>query len=125
MSSMTTGARADATRPAKPLPTGMRTPLLDLLLQPARGAGDQHLLVLVEQEDRNGIHVQEVLDPQQVVDEQLVERAFCALNIFGRRSPRAGLRHPHPVLHAPDGIGALRRRLLARGQALEQVGRAL
>ena len=53
--------------------------LLDLLLQPARGAGDQHLLVFVEQEDGNRIHVQDALYPKQVVDEQLLERALGPL----------------------------------------------
>ena len=95
--------RCDPAREA--LADGDSDALLDLLLQPAGGAGDQHLLVFVEQEDGNRIHVQEALDPQQVVDEQLVERALGPLDVFGRRAPRAGLLAPHPVLHARHGIG--------------------
>ena len=50
-SGMVTGRRSAATRPANPRPTGIRA-LLDLLLDPLRGARAQHLAPS-EQQDRD------------------------------------------------------------------------
>ncbi len=68
-----TGPRSAATRPAKPRPTGMRTPLLDLLLQPLRGPGGQRAAVLLQQQDRDGVHRQDVAHALEQLVQQLAQ----------------------------------------------------
>ena len=116
-SSITTG-RADRRDAAgEALADRNADSLLDLFLEAAGGARDEHLAVLVEQEDGDRVRVQELLDSQQVVGEQLLERALGPSDVFDGRSPRAGFPAPHPVIHAPHGIGALWKRLYAEASS--------
>ena len=80
-SAMAIGCRWAATRPAKPLPTGMPDTLLDLLLDPLRRPRVQHPAVVVEQQDGRRVGVQDLRDPveqrrQQVAERQVRERGI-------------------------------------------------
>ena len=108
-SSIVIARRSEAMRPAKPLPTGITTPLLDLFLDPSGGACVQQLAAVVEQQDRGGVGVQDLADPQQ----QLAQE-FLVGEMRERR-----IRHPL------ERLELLRRLLRARARyslLLEQAG---
>ncbi len=47
--------------------------LPDLLLQPLRGAGDEHVAILVQQQERCGVHLESVTNPLQQLREHVLE----------------------------------------------------
>ena len=71
-SAMAIARRSAAMRPAKPRPSGMRDALLDLFLDALGGAGVQR--VALEQQDRDGVDVQDLGDPLQQLLQQLLLR---------------------------------------------------
>src|SRR3954466_15079156 len=79
-SSITTGSRVNATRPAKPRPTGRgKAPPpsssrpLPPLLEPLRGPGREGPAALLDEQHRGGIDPEEIRDAIEQLSQQVVE----------------------------------------------------
>src|SRR5947209_13008915 len=59
--------------PGEPMPDRDADALLHLLLDPLRRPGDQLPGVRIEQEDRDGVHLEDLLDSNQELVEKLLE----------------------------------------------------
>ena len=118
MSARTTGRRSAATRPAKPSPTGIRTPRSDLLFDPYTRARDELVAFSIEQEDRARVDVEDELDPREQLGQQLVELEI------GERSVRYDLHAFEPparlALRLEEGC-VVDRQCGAVGDELEEV----
>src|SRR5919197_831062 len=102
---------------------------LDLLLEPARGARDQLLAVLVEHEDRGGVDAERLLGAIEELEQQRVEpelgehRVAEPVHVRQLRRPRRGRGRAgaaeHDLPMAALGPVALRRCGSGRGQVRE------
>ena len=71
---MITGRRSAAMRPAKPRPSGIRTPCSTSSSMPLAAARDELAGGLVEQQEGGGVGVQDLGDALQQLGQQLVQR---------------------------------------------------
>ena len=111
--------------PGEAMPHRDPDPLLDLLLDPLRGAGAQHAAVVVEQQDRRRVRPQDVGDPLEQLVQQVLERQGGQRRVGDpldrlQHAERAlGVQPREPFLLVE--LGVLDRDRGAVGRQLEQV----